>query len=265
MISGTDLAPFFALGLLGSFHCLGMCGGFALAIANSSAPLTPSAALRRQLAYVTGKASTYAILGALVATGSAWLLGEKPGGQLLPSSLLTHAQRVLEALTGLALIALGATGLGWWVPPRSPRLLAPLVSASRGLLAGARALPGLTGVFAVGIVNGMLPCGLSWAALLLASRVDPSTAALGAFLFGLGTAPVLLAAGLTPRCVPLFARPSGRLLLGLVLIAFGVHSLVRAVRHSVSFSQGLPECCCTDGAGGPSPIASPFTTFEGLP
>ena len=46
-------------------------------------------------------------------------------------------------------------------------------------------LGGFAGAFGAGMVTGYLPCGLSWGAFVLATQVEPATAAVGLFLFGL--------------------------------------------------------------------------------
>ena len=58
------LLPFVLLGLLGSVHCAGMCGGFALGVAAGG---PRGRALGRLGLYALGKALTYAALGLLAA------------------------------------------------------------------------------------------------------------------------------------------------------------------------------------------------------
>ena len=53
----------FAAGFLGSFHCIGMCGGFACALGRD--PRGGAATAERHLLYNLGRLTTYCFLGAL--------------------------------------------------------------------------------------------------------------------------------------------------------------------------------------------------------
>lgn len=64
-----ELSLIFLSGLLGSAHCIGMCGGFALSIGVGSKSWKNN--LARQTVYTLGRAFTYAFLGALV--GFFWI------------------------------------------------------------------------------------------------------------------------------------------------------------------------------------------------
>ena len=60
----TDIVSMFALGLLGTGHCLGMCGPLVLALPWSSRGITS------HLAYHMGRVTTYVVVGALVSGSS---------------------------------------------------------------------------------------------------------------------------------------------------------------------------------------------------
>lgn len=250
MSAAAELGAFLALGFLGSLHCVGMCGGFALLASHASsgeaARPAPSRILGRQAAYALGKALSYALLALLLATGVAVLEGGPSAGAAEgPGAPLRSA---LAVLAGLALVASGVTTL-WRLRAPSARLQRWLGAATRplrrllghaeGLTPGARA-------FCVGALNGLLPCGLSWAAFLFAARLAPPLAAAGAFLFGLATAPALaavalslgLASGRWRRRVPSF--------LGLVLILFGCASLLRSARLALADAALSGECCAPE-------------------
>ena len=152
-------------GLAGAPHCIGMCGGFA----------TASAAWRAEgLAWHAGKLSTYGILGALA--GGTARLGLAPGWPMgLVSGLL------------LVWFALRLAGTGPAFHLRIPGLerLGIRLARSGGILAR----------YAFGMVTGLLPCGLVYAALALAvSAGGPIEGALAMLAFGLGTIPALLLA-----------------------------------------------------------------------
>ena len=61
----------FAAGFAGSFHCIGMCGGFACALGRD--PRGRTATVERHLLYNTGRLTTYCFLGGIAgALGAVW-------------------------------------------------------------------------------------------------------------------------------------------------------------------------------------------------
>jgi uncharacterized protein len=158
----TSLLAAFVAGLLGSLHCVGMCGAFAASCSRARGGLP---------AWHLGRVGTYALLGAL-----AGAFGQRlPGPPWVPA---------LVASTLLVWFALALAGL---VP--EPRLVPPgLVSA--GSRAAAR--PTAAAQFAFGVANGFLPCGLVYSALSIpVALATPATGAVAMTAFGLGTVPAL--------------------------------------------------------------------------
>lgn len=250
----AELAPFLGLGLAGAAHCAGMCGGFAAAVSARRDP-TSSATLR-QFAYLLGKATTYALLGVLAALAGGLLTH---GGADLAGADPSERARALEALRGvlawmagamLVLFGLASMGLApatWLRPTALGRLLAPLARGLRALAA----LPGYAGALGLGLSTGLLPCGLSWAALVLAATQAPALAGLGLFVFGLATAPALVATALGWRVLGARRRVWAARLAGPLLVAFGLYTGLRGgvpVGDSLA-SRALPECCAPPAEG----------------
>jgi sulfite exporter TauE/SafE len=151
-------------GLVGSPHCAGMCGGFALACGGSG---------RQAIPWHLGRLATYAALGA--AAGGFGNVIPGPGW--------------VGAVISTALIVWFSAALAGWAP--EPRVAVPgLTRLGSSLLAR----PGLTARFAFGLANGLLPCGLVYAALAIpVAAADPVTGALAMLAFGAGTIPLLSA------------------------------------------------------------------------
>ena len=143
-------------GLLGSSHCIGMCGPFALTI-GSAAP-SVSQNLARQLLYSVGRIFTYTFLGALVGFGGFRLAQAVPAIVNLPA--------ILAIVAGLLLVwqGLEATGVLRFrkVTARTQPCLGGTFLAS--LLTGRKWVD----VFLAGLFTGLLPCGLVYAMLSLA-------------------------------------------------------------------------------------------------
>ena len=78
----------------------------------------------------------------------------------------------------------------------------------------------------LGMVWGWLPCGLVYSALALAvASGGPVQGALVMLLFGLGTLPSMLAAGLLTARVRSLTRPGLRVAAGVLVLLLGVGSL----------------------------------------
>ncbi len=183
-------------GLLGSGHCLGMCGALVGALSLSG---PRGAGLPFHLLYNAGRIATYATLGGLVG----WL-------------------GLAVAYTG------GVRGVGWWVMVGADLFViaAGLGSAgafrrwnvmrlefagpARALAAAAgalRRLPGSLAALPLGLLMGLIPCGFLYAVLLNAALTsEPTGGALVMLGFGLGTAPSLLLFGAASRVLGARAR-----------------------------------------------------------
>jgi hypothetical protein len=222
-----------------------MCGGFAVAAAVSTGA-GRGRALRASLVYHLGKSLSYAVLG-LIAAQAGGLLSHG-GAELVAGAEADHAhlfelaRRVLAWLAGLSFVVFGlaATGLPvlpsrWISSGGAPRPL-------RALFDAARSLPGSSGRFGLGLANGLLPCGLSWAALALAATGGPGRGAVGLFVFGLSTAPVLLAVGLGGAALAPIARRRLLLVAGPLIVAFGLLTIVRGGIPGAG-AEALPPCC----------------------
>jgi len=254
--TAAELVPFVLLGLLGSAHCAGMCGGFAVTVA-LSAGVSRVRALGWSLTYLFGKALTYAVLG-LVAARAAHMLTHAGAGLAgstpdQDAAALETLRRTLAWVAGLACFVLALSALGVPLFPRSWR--ARLVGSGspprllRLAFDSARALPGSARSFGIGLASGLLPCGLSWAALALATGSKPATAAAGLFLFGVSTAPVLLATAFTGHLLPQPLRARLRPVGAVLLIAFAVLTVARGglPRPLAAAEEVLPACCQPDG------------------
>jgi len=184
----------FVSGLVGSVHCVGMCGPFAVACGSS---------VRGGTGWHLGRLSTYAGLGAL-AGGFGGVL---PGPTWLPTVL------------SLTLVVWFAGVLAGVLP--EPRFRPP------GLTKIRRAQGSRSGVAQLlfGFANGLLPCGLVYAALGLAvSTLSPWGGAAVMFLFGLGTVPMLTAMMGASRLRP-FRSLRARRILALGVLITGLMSV----------------------------------------
>lgn len=229
-----SLSPFFLLALFGSLHCVGMCGGFALA-ANSGAKQTTTRSLQLAL-YLLGKSFSYAILGVTVSL----IAHSAVHGSEAPASV-DRAREVFAWGAGVAIILCGLASMGVRFPSaRGPLRVA--IRAIEPIWKGVLELSPLSRSFGIGLSTGLLPCGLSWSALAIATQVSPAIAGLGLFVFGIGTAPALTGVSLARWIAPTKARRVAHLFVGPALVVLGVVTLARGGVPVVS-SEVLPACC----------------------
>ena len=176
-MTGT-LAPALVLGLVGSAHCIGMCGPLALAV--PSAGRGWSGRLAGGLLLNGGRVVTYMLLGGLFGTF---------GRGLALAGVQQSVSITLGVLILAGMIAPALVNAGWL--SRGP---ATLVMRLQGIMARQlrRTSPG--GLFITGLLNGLLPCGLVY--LAVAGALATNGALEGAAfmtVFGLATWPALLA------------------------------------------------------------------------
>jgi sulfite exporter TauE/SafE len=211
------LGTLFLTGLLGSLgHCLGMCGPL-VAMVGLQFQAQKAAVVPSHLLYHGSRLAVYALLGAL-AGGIGSVLGLNKG-------LVPLAGMVSFGL-GLFVILLGLGYLGWLPLGRlegSGRWLS--TAMSRALERG-----GGRGTLLLGALNGLLPCGLVYTALLLAATAGgPVPGAIGMAVFGLATVPALLVIGLGAGA--LSARWRQRLLriAGAFIVLVGIQLALRGL------------------------------------
>jgi hypothetical protein len=214
------------MGLLGSAHCIVMCGGIVgmLSAGASRARLT--------IAYNLGRITSYAAAGAI-----AGLVGHALDG----------ARVGLRFAAALLMIGVGLYVAGRWRRFAAlERIGAPLWKRVEPMAKGLLPVRTVPRALALGGLWGWMPCGLVYGALALAvTGGGAATGALTMLAFGAGTLPVLLALGALASYVKALARVAWvRTAAGLVIVALGGYQL-SAVASDVGWSP-LPrthECC----------------------
>jgi sulfite exporter TauE/SafE len=211
------LGALFLSGLLGSLgHCLGMCGPL-VTMFGVQFRARRLAGLPYHLLYHAGRLGVYALFGALVGgLSSALGLGDPLG----------KVAGIVSLLLGLGIVLLGLGYLGW-LPLGRIEGAGAWLSRAMGwaLRQGSSAR-----VLMLGMLNGLLPCGLVYSALLMAASTGgPATGAAGMAVFGLGTLPALLVMGvgagaLSARVRQVFVRVAG-----VLIVVVGVQLTLRGL------------------------------------
>lgn len=211
----------FVAGIAGSFHCIGMCGGFACALGANTHRTTRIATLERHLLYNSGRLTTYVFMGVL-----AGVLGQSLAGHDVVEGVST-GQRLLAIVAGVLMIVMAFQFFGWlhsipWVKTGSPsnEVVVPL---SRLLAAPGRMAP-----LAFGVFNGFLPCPLVYAFVAKAAASNDTLSSLLIMVsFGLGTFPAMLLIGGLGYRLSAQWRRYGVWLAGAFILFFGVITLLR--------------------------------------
>lgn len=205
-----ELWTAFTLGLLGSFHCIGMCGPIALAIPGENR--SRKAMFSRGLLYNSGRILTYALIGSVF-------------GLLGLGATIAGYQPILSITLGVLIIFFalfphlkGPGRVNSWYNDFTQKLT--------NLISDLYKRQSNFASFSIGLLNGFLPCGFvvtALAAALITSSIFHSAAYMA--LFGLGTLPTMLMMNMAPGFVSPRIRSQLRpfttyfaIIIGLILI-----------------------------------------------
>ncbi len=208
--------------LVGSLHCVGMCGGL-VAFAAGSAP--PGGRALAQLSYHGSRGLAYMLLGAISgALGAAVDLG---GGVL-------GVSRLAAVVAGLGMVLFGAVALArargiplGWLRRLERRITGGHVQrwVQAGLELATRQGP-LQRSLLVGAVSAVLPCGWLYAFVISAAGAgSPAAGAAVMLAFWLGTVPALLGVGLGVQLIAGSLRNHLPTATAILLMVVGVTAL----------------------------------------
>ena len=245
------LATVFVASLVGSLHCVGMCGPFVAFYSGADG----SAGARRLLshaAYSSGRLLTYAAFG--LAAGAV-------GAALDVAGSLAGVQRIAGIVAGATMILWGVLAL---LQLRGVRIfrhgsgdgrLARLFRRGFSLVS---TKPPVVRAAVVGLLSGLLPCGWLWAFVVTAAGTGGAVKGAAVMVaFWAGTVPALLAVGFGAQLIsgPLrrhVPAMTAVLLVGLGLVAILSRpaSVTAAIHKHQEMSQEVPsgvdaaESCC---------------------
>ena len=217
----------FVTGLLGTGHCIGMCGGLVSALSLSEAGRQGGWFFH--LLYNLGRISTYTFIGAVVGwLGSALAYTDR--FKMVTRSLLIGSDIFV------ILVGLGTAGLFTWLNVSKLDFPGPMKAMTLAV-AGLRRLPPAISALPLGLLFGFIPCGYLYAvAITAAQSASVATGALMLFAFGLGTAPALLLFGGAAHWLSGRARTWMLRIAGLVVAGMGVINLTKHMRMMGWFS-----------------------------
>lgn len=180
------------MGLMGGFHCAGMCGPIALALPSSDKSKWHYIGSR--IYYNLGRVTTYSGMGLVFGFFglSLSLAGLQQGVSILSGLLILLLQFFPGNLSGKVARTIK---------------LPYLVNKIKHSFSTFFQKKGNRALYSIGLLNGLLPCGFVY--LALAGSLSAGTvggAALYMALFGLGTLPVMLVISISGRIISLNFR-----------------------------------------------------------
>ena len=205
----------FSMGLMSSFHCVGMCGPIALALpTQKGSNLLKFTGL---LIYNAGRAFTYALLGLLL-------------GSIGSSIIWLGYLRYLSVFSGVLIL-----GYVFWPTHldrhfHTPHFWQKFIQRIKNSMVEMLRSKSLFGRFSLGILNGLLPCGLVYMALISSIATGgPLNGSIFMLMFGAGTLPVMMAVGFFKQWFTVSLRAKMRKLTPVMLALAGILLVARGL------------------------------------
>lgn len=222
------------IGILGSLHCVGMCGPLALAL-----PLPHGSALQKVLGallYNLGRALTYGLLGLIF-------------GLLGAGFKLSGLQQWVSIACGVLMIGSVLLPSLFKMPKFSNSPSTKIYASLKSKIGASLQKRSVSNLFLIGILNGFLPCGLVYIAL--AGAVNASNlgeSALFMVLFGLGTLPLMFMVAYFSNVIKNKLLTRLRLVVPIFIILLGIVFILRGLNLGIpyvspKFEAEKVSCC----------------------
>jgi uncharacterized protein len=211
----------FTLGILGSFHCIGMCGPIALALPVVHHNEWSKAA--GIFLYNSGRILTYTLLGLLFG-----IIGE--------GIFMAGIQQTLSLTIGVVIL------LVIFLPAAMKKISGKIndrylqLTRVKALLSQVFRRKNYPALFTAGVLNGLLPCGLVY--LAVAGAIGSGSMIDGALfmaMFGAGTVPVMFSMMVLKNQVSLNFRNSMRKLVPVFAVIFAALFILRGLNLDIPY------------------------------
>jgi len=222
-MDGVDLWGMFLLGLLGTGHCIGMCGPLIFAFPGRTGRFLP------HVLYHLGRVTTYTVIGGIMG-GIGQLMAGAAAGSGAGGVVMVKVSLWLVA--SALLLVLGITRLGIVREPGWLNFVSPeRMPGFKNVLEGAAGNRGQAAFFLMGVMLGFLPCGLSYGAFAQAlGNASAVQGILATLAFALGTAPGLILLGTGASALFSRYRRQSDIISGILMIYMAVKMGFKAIR-----------------------------------
>ena len=215
------------LGFAGSFHCLGMCGPIVVALPLHGNTLTQK--IYGGTLYNLGRTVTYGVMGAIFG-----LLGQ--------GLELVGFQQVVSVVMGVLMVISVLFPSLFRNQYDLTKSSFKLVGKLKKSISNMFSVRSFQSLFIIGLLNGLLPCGLVYIALAGALATgNAATGTLYMVLFGLGTIPMLLALGVAGNVVSAQARKKINRLIPVLVVIVGIFFILRGLNLNIPFLSPTRE------------------------
>ncbi|MCA6422399.1 MAG: sulfite exporter TauE/SafE family protein [Flavobacterium sp.] len=208
-------------GLISSLHCIGMCGPIAMMLPVDRNNPTKKAI--QILLYHTGRLTSYALLGMLFG-----LLGR--------GLYVAGIQQQISIIMGVLMIVLALVPEKVFARYNFSRPIYNFISKVKTSLGSQFKRKSPDALFTIGVLNGLLPCGLVYAALFGAITMQSVTFSISyMLLYGLGTIPLMSAVVYVSNFLSLAFRNKLQKMVPLVTVIIGLLFVLRGMGLDIAY------------------------------
>ncbi|WP_207491909.1 sulfite exporter TauE/SafE family protein [Aridibaculum aurantiacum] len=223
-MSVTVIISAFALGLVSSFHCVGMCGAIAFSLPTQHLNGAKKAA--GILLYNAGRITTYSIIGVLFG-----LLGRQ-----IHIAGFQQWFSIIAGITILIIVIQGAAGKPLFHLPGYGKVQLFVQSLVSIFLTS----PSVASMYLLGMANGLLPCGLVYMAVTGALATGSIGGAAGFMAsFGAGTFPALFLLSYFGYIINLSTRNTIKRMVPYVVATMAVLLILRGLNLNIPYLSPL--------------------------
>ena len=208
-------------GLISSFHCIGMCGPIAMML-----PVDHKNPSKKALQILTYH------LGRLIAYGSLGLVF----GILGRGFYLAGLQQTISITVGVLMILIVVIPEKLFAKYNFSRPIYQLISKVKTALGSQFKRKSVDALFTIGFLNGLLPCGLVYAALFGAIAMQNITLSISyMLLYGLGTIPMMSAVVYVSNFLSFPIRNQLQKVIPIVSVIIGTLFILRGLGLDISY------------------------------
>ena len=205
----------FTIGLIGSMHCVGMCGAIALALPHQK--VNKWQTLGNVFLYNMGRILTYMVLGGVI-------------GLISQGLFLAHIQKWVSVALGISLIIVAVFSINVEHKLLKADWISRFYFNVKIQLSKYLGGSGSVSFLKIGLLNGFLPCGLVYMAIVGALTVEGFVGSISyMMLFGLGTMPLMMVTALAGQMVTVRFRNILKKVYPVFLLGFAALLIMRGL------------------------------------
>ncbi len=207
----------FTVGLFGSLHCVGMCGPIAFIVGGQKTEYR----WLNAILYNAGRVVTYMLMGAVIG-----LIGK--------GLFMAGLQKWVSIIIGISLLAVAIFSVNIETKIVNIPFVSRLMTKLKSQLGVFLQKHSFNAYFAVGLLNGLLPCGLVYMGIAGAMSTSDITSSIAYMaMFGLGTFPMMVASTMVGNVASVPLRKMVKRVYPVLLILFAFLFLMRGLNFDL--------------------------------